>query len=185
MLAERIDGSEVHRGDVVVFQDPAWGDLPEVKRTVGIGGDKVACCDEKGRLTVNGKPIEEPYLLGDGPASAMHFSTTVPKGSLFLMGDHRQVSQDSRVRIQDGRHGGVPRSTVKARVDATVWPFSGAAMVARPAGFAGLPGGTSRSPGRCLAILSAIVVGALLIFGGAAYGPIARRGARPPRGRRG
>lgn len=183
VLAERIDGSEVHRGDVVVFKDPAWGDLPEVKRTVGIGGDKVACCDEKGRVTVNGTPVEEPYLLGDGPASALHFSTTVPKGSLFLMGDHRQVSQDSRVRIQDDRHGGVPRSTVKARVDATVWPLSGAAMVTRPAGFAALPGGTSQ-PGPLLAVLGAIVAGALLIFGGAAYGPIARRGARTPRGRR-
>jgi signal peptidase I len=184
VLAERIDGAEVHRGDVVVFQDPAWGDLPMVKRAVAVGGDEVACCDEKGRLTVNGEPLDEPYLLGDGPASATGFSTTVPEGSLFLMGDHRQGSQDSRVHIQDGEHGGVPRSTVRARVDATVWPLSGAAMVSRPAGFAGLPGGVSQ-PGPLLAILAAVVAGALLIFGGAAHGPIARRRARAPRGRRG
>jgi signal peptidase I len=184
VLAQRIDGSEVHRGDVVVFKDPSWGDLPEVKRAVAVGGDKVSCCTKKGLLQVNGTPVEEPYLLGDGPASITHFSTTVPKGSLFLMGDHRQVSQDSRVRIQDSSHGSVPRADVKARVDATVWPFSGAAMVTRPAGFADLPGGTSQ-PGPLLAIFGAIVAGALLIFGGAAYGPIERRRTGAPRGRRG
>lgn len=50
VLAQRIDGSEVRRGDVVVFTDPVWGDMPMVKRVVGIGGDRIACCGKGGRL---------------------------------------------------------------------------------------------------------------------------------------
>lgn len=56
VLAERIDGADVRRGDVVVFADSVWGDTPMVKRVVGIGGDTVACCDKDGRLTVDGTP---------------------------------------------------------------------------------------------------------------------------------
>ena len=66
VLAERVDGGDVRRGDVVVFTDSTWGDVPMVKRVVGVGGDKVACCDKDGRLTVNGKPIDEPYLRAEG-----------------------------------------------------------------------------------------------------------------------
>ncbi|MCW0121709.1 signal peptidase I, partial [Bacillus subtilis] len=62
VLAERIDGADVRRGDVVVFTDEVWGATPMVKRVVGVGGDKVACCDREGRLTVNGTPVDEPYL---------------------------------------------------------------------------------------------------------------------------
>jgi signal peptidase I len=62
VLAERIDGDDVRRGDVVVFQDSVWGAVPIVKRVVGTGGDEVACCDKQGRLTVNGKALDEPYL---------------------------------------------------------------------------------------------------------------------------
>src|SRR5689334_3908752 len=61
VLAERIDGSEVERGDVVVFKQASWGDLPMVKRVVAVGGDTVACCTQD-KLTVNGKKIDEPYL---------------------------------------------------------------------------------------------------------------------------
>lgn len=63
ILAQRIDGSEVRRGDIVVFTDPLWGDVPMVKRVVAVGGDKVACCDKQGRLTVDGKPVDEPFRL--------------------------------------------------------------------------------------------------------------------------
>lgn len=47
VLAEKVDGSQIRRGDIVVFKDSTWGDLPMVKRVVGVGGDKIACCTEQ------------------------------------------------------------------------------------------------------------------------------------------
>ncbi|MFF7727580.1 signal peptidase I [Streptomyces sp. NPDC008001] len=173
VLAERVGGSDVRRGDIVVFKDKVWGDSPMVKRVVGTGGDTVACCDGQGRLTVDGKPIEEPYLQDKGPASPTRFSVTVPEGQLFLLGDHRSDSVDSRGHLSDASHGAVPRAAVKARVDATAWPVGGWGMMDRPESFAALPGGTSQ-PGPLPLVLAAVVAGAVLILGGAAYGPVVR-----------
>ncbi|WP_329450947.1 signal peptidase I [Streptomyces sp. NBC_01724] len=176
VLAERVDGSEVRRGDVVVFTDPAWdNNMPMVKRVVGIGGDKIACCEKSGRLTVNGKPIDEPYLQTEGLASVKNFTANVPKGQLFLLGDERSGSLDSRVHLDDPGQGSVPRSDVQARVDAIAWPMDG--MIGRPQAFAALPGGVS-APGPLKLQLGAVMVGVVLIFGGTAYGPIAARSAR-------
>ncbi len=84
--------------DVVVFQDSVWGTVPMVKRVVGVGGDRVACCDREGRLTVDGRPVDEPYLHARGDDSQRAFEATrVPAGKLFLLGDNRQASLDSRV----------------------------------------------------------------------------------------
>ncbi|WP_326687692.1 MULTISPECIES: signal peptidase I [unclassified Streptomyces] len=185
VLAERVDGEEVRRGDVVVFQDSVWGAVPMVKRVVGVGGDKVACCDKSGRLTVNGKPVEEPYLRSRGADSQRPFdSTDVPKGKLFLLGDNRLESLDSRVHLQDADHGAVPRSAVKGRVDAVAWPFGSLGMLPEATGFAAMPEGTSERGPLPLA-LAAVVVGAVLVLGGAAYGPIARRIASSAHGRSG
>ncbi|MFE7314885.1 signal peptidase I [Streptomyces sp. NPDC057555] len=177
VLAEKVGGSEIRRGDVVVFKDDTWGDLPMVKRVVGIGGDKVACCTKQGLLTVNGTPVEEPYLQGDGPAAPVGFRATVPADQLFLLGDHRSASLDSRVHLTDGDHGSVPRSAVAARVDARAWPLGSIGMLQRPGSFAALPGGTSQ-PGPLRPLVLAVVAGAVLILGGAAYGPLARRKGR-------
>lgn len=174
VLARRIDGSEVRRGDVVVFRDSVWGNLPVIKRVVGIGGDEVACCDEQGRLTVNGTPIDEPYLRGGQPASPDRFGASVPEGKLFLLGDHRSTSQDSRVHLTDSDHGAVPRQAVDARVEATVWPPADSGMLARATSFGQLPGGISR-PGPLPLIAVGTAAGAVLILGGAAYGPVAHR----------
>ncbi|WP_255955435.1 signal peptidase I [Streptomyces odontomachi] len=183
VLAQRIDGTEVHRGDVVVFKDASWGDLPLVKRVVAIGGDRVACCTD-GKLTVNGKKIDEPYLASGQPASLNGIpSTTVPKGRLFVLGDERKGSLDSSVHLQDAGNGAVPRSTVAARVDAVAWPLRG--MLDRPSSFSSLPGGVSQ-PGPIAYVVGMVVVGAVLIFGGAAWGPITgrrRRGASGSRDR--
>lgn len=186
VLAERIDGADVRRGDVVVFTDSAWGDVPMVKRVVGVGGDKVACCDEDGRLTINGKAIEEPYLQanggaslvmpdGEAPASVQNFTAEVPEGQLFLLGDERTGSLDSRVHLKDPGQGSVPRSAVQARVDAVAWPMNG--MIERPEAFAALPGGVSSSGPLSLQI-GAVVAGVLLIVGGSALGALAGRSAR-------
>ncbi|MEW2633203.1 signal peptidase I [Streptomyces sp. NPDC048389] len=179
VLAERIDGDEVRRGDIVVFRDTQWGDMPMIKRVVGVGGDEIACCTGNGRLTINGKAIEEPYLLQRDQPASEEFTATVPEGQLFLLGDERLGSLDSRSHLQDAGHGSVPRSAVSARVDAVAWPLDGG-IVERPEGFAGLPGGVSR-PGPVKLMAAAVAAGAVLIVGGAAYGPVAGRRGRKRR----
>ncbi|WP_019889787.1 signal peptidase I [Streptomyces purpureus] len=180
VLAQRIDGADVRRGDIVIFKDAVWSDLPMIKRVVGVGGDKVACCDTDGRLTINGKAVEEPYLRDKGgPASPQNFTATVPQGNLFLLGDERFTSLDSRVHLREAGQGSVPRSAVSARVDAVAWPLG--SVIDRPAAFAALPGGVSR-PGPVKLILGSVVAGAALILAGCAYGPLARLLSRRPAG---
>ncbi|MET9437408.1 signal peptidase I [Streptomyces sp. NPDC006551] len=178
VLAQRIDGDEVRRGDIVVFSDPRWGGMPMVKRVVGVGGDTIACCGADGRLTINGKPVEEPYLRPGYPASGQEFSATVPAGNLFLLGDERHNSLDSRVHLQEAGQGSVPRSAVTGRVDAIAWPMDG--VLARPTSFAALPGGISE-PGPVTTLFYAVVAGCVLILAGAAYGPLAGRLTARPR----
>ncbi|PZT68452.1 signal peptidase I [Streptomyces sp. SW4] len=173
VLAERVDGSDVRRGDVVVFKDATWANAPVLKRVVAVGGDTVSCC-QNGRLKVNGKEIEEPYLGADGSAGSSSFpAVTVPEGRLFLLGDERHGSVDSSAHLTDAAGGSVSRDAVEARVDAVVWPMNG--MLERPTGFETL-GGLS-TPGPLRTIVALVIAGAALIFGGAAYGPLARRAA--------
>ncbi|GLX22311.1 MULTISPECIES: signal peptidase I [Streptomyces] len=175
VLAQRIDGGEVRRGDVVVFTDTVWSNSPMVKRVVAVGGDTVSCCGQGGRVTVNGKPLDEPYVdrEGDGAAAAgtTTFEVKVPEGNLFLMGDRRGGSLDSRAHLQDAGQGTVPRSAVAARVDALAWPSM--RMLERPQVFAALPGGTS-APGPLRLQVTAVLAGAALVLLGGAYGPLAR-----------
>ncbi|MCC9156633.1 signal peptidase I [Streptomyces parvulus] len=179
VLAERIDGTDVRRGDVVVFKDTAWANAPMVKRVVAVGGDTVSCCRE-GKLTVNGKEIDEPYLPAGTPAEIMDFQTVnVPEGRLFLLGDERDNSVDSTAHLTDAARGTVSNGAVDARVDAVVWPMDG--MLERPTGFRTL-GGLS-SPGPLTPVLVLVIAGAVLILGGAAYGPVAKRAAGSRAGR--
>lgn len=182
VLAQRIDGSDVRRGDVVIFTDSMWSDSPMVKRVVGIGGDTVKCCGAGGELTVNGIPLDEPYADRTAPdpglamppgqtAPGTPFEVAVPEGNLFLMGDRRSASLDSRAHLQEAGQGTVPRSTVSARVDALAWPSM--AMLERPRTYEALPGGTSR-PGPLRLQLAAVLAGAALVVLGAAYGPVVR-----------
>ncbi|MFK0167757.1 signal peptidase I [Streptomyces sp. NPDC090306] len=174
VLAQRVDGSEVRRGDVVVFKDTTWvTNAPVVKRVVAVGGDTVSCCTD-GHLTVNGRQISEPYLAKGTAAEITDFPTVkVPAGRLFLLGDERQGSLDSTAHLSDAASGTVPRSAVSGRVDAVVWPMKG--MLAQPTGFK--PLGALSQPGPLFAIGLAVVVGAVLVLAGAAYGPLAKRRA--------
>ncbi|MFV0133402.1 signal peptidase I [Streptomyces sp. HMX87] len=173
VLAERVDGSDVRRGDVVVFKDATWANAPVIKRVVAVGGDTVSCC-QNGRLKVNGKEIDEPYLAPDVSAESSAFpAVTVPEGRLFLLGDERHGSVDSAAHLTDAAGGSVSRGAVEARVDAVVWPMDG--MLERPTGFETL-GGLS-TPGPLRTVVALVIAGAALILGGAAYGPLAKRAA--------
>ncbi|MFD3498192.1 signal peptidase I [Streptomyces sp. NPDC058676] len=171
VLAQRIDGGEIRRGDVVVFTDTSWvTNAPVVKRVVAVGGDTVACCTE-GKLTVNGKQIDEPYLPEGSAAEITGFETVkVPEGRLFLLGDERAGSLDSTAHLSDAARGTVAKSAVTARVDAVVWPMNG--MLERPTGFETL--GALSSPGPIRTIVALIVAGGVLVLGGGAYGPVAK-----------
>ncbi|MFR0356946.1 signal peptidase I [Streptomyces sediminimaris] len=180
VLAQRVDGSEIHRGDVVVFNDTSWvTGSAVVKRVVAVGGDTVSCCTN-GKLTVNGKQIDESYLKGNVVEDKKIPSVKVPKGRLFLLGDEREGSLDSSAHLSDAAQGTVAESAVTARVDAVVWPMKG--MLERPTGFEVL--GPLSQPGPLRIIITMIVAGAVLVFAGGAYGPIAKRtGARRSRAR--
>ncbi|CAL9423426.1 signal peptidase I [Streptomyces sp. Tu 3180] len=171
VLAQRIDSGDVRRGDVVVFEDTTWANAPVLKRVVAVGGDTVSCCRD-GRLEVNGKEIDEPYLPEDTAAGFNNFpEVTVPKGRLFLLGDERTGSVDSTAHLTDAANGTVSRGAVQARVDAVVWPMDG--MLTAPTGFEEL--GPLSSPGPLRTITAMVIAGAVLVLGGAAYGPLARR----------
>ncbi|MGW0365415.1 signal peptidase I [Streptomyces sp. NPDC002990] len=99
-------------------------DTDFVKRVVGVGGDDVVCCDASGRVEVNGVPLEEPYLYpGDAP-SKVPFRIVVPLGTLWVMGDHRSQSRDSRDHLGEPGGGMVPVEKVIGRADWIGWPLS-------------------------------------------------------------
>ena len=108
-------------GAVTGLAEPAESDY--VKRVIGVGGDRVSCCDKRGRIEVNGEPVDEGYLhSGDAP-SAVPFKTRVPSGRLWVMGDHRSMSSDSRDHLGEPGGGTVPVDHVIGRADWIGWPF--------------------------------------------------------------
>ncbi|MFF4276800.1 signal peptidase I [Streptomyces sp. NPDC001536] len=137
VVYERIDGSEVRRGDVVVFSAPdRYGfDALVMGRVVGMGGDRVACCTGEARdarVTLNGEPLKEPYLKGaEAGGGFPAYDVRVPEGRLFLLGDHRANARDSRAFLDD-RGGTLPTSAIRGRVidDYTVPGVLGVAMMA-------------------------------------------------------
>ncbi|MEV0736363.1 signal peptidase I [Streptomyces sp. NPDC050549] len=147
-------GSKPERGEVVVFHDPghwldgeptadpnalqtvlSWiGLMPSaqekdlIKRVIGVGGDTVSCSGT-GPLTVNGKALNEPYVYpGNTPCTnddqGGQFTVKVPKGYIWVMGDHRQNSRDSRYNQSDKYHGMVPVKEVVGRAIVKAWPIN-------------------------------------------------------------
>ncbi|MEV5071153.1 signal peptidase I [Microbacterium sp. LMI12-1-1.1] len=111
LLAGRLDGAALMRSDIVVFSDPGgWAQRVErqtradagtvastlVKRVIGLPGERVACCDPSGRVTVDGVALDEPYLAAGGLASVLAFDEVVPDDAVFVLGDNRAASVDSR-----------------------------------------------------------------------------------------
>jgi signal peptidase I len=154
----------IHRGDIVVFDGSgSWDfDTPPassnffskavdeieglvgiskdpniyIKRVIGLPGDHVACCNAAGQVTVNGVPLSESSYLYPGNApSTQKFSITVPAGRLWVMGDHRLVSYDSRGHLGDPGGGTIPVSGVLGRAFVIIWPPSRWGFLNIPATF--------------------------------------------------
>ncbi|WP_031485103.1 signal peptidase I [Streptomyces bicolor] len=134
-------GAEPQRGDVVVFDGTGYfGDADYIKRVVGVGGDHVVCCDKEGRIQVNGRSVDESTYLypGDSP-STVRFDVVVPDGTLFVLGDHRSESSDSRDRMGSPGGGMVPVDDVIGRADWIVWPTAHWTRLHRPDAYARVP----------------------------------------------
>ncbi|KQM15424.1 signal peptidase I [Plantibacter sp. VKM Ac-2880] len=163
----------LNRGDVVVFQDPGgwlpqtveppqppataaveWvlsifglvapdSDDHLIKRVIGLPGDHVTCCNPLGQMTVNGVPLNEPYVklpAGTEKVSGDAFDIVVPEGSLWVMGDNRYNSKDSRYNADTPGGGFVPIDNVVGRAFVITWPSSNWAWLDNyPSVFQGIP----------------------------------------------
>lgn len=138
-------GGEPQRGDVVVFRDPGnWLNQPEstnavqralevvglfpsgghlIKRVIGVGGDQVACCDDQGRTTVNGEAVDEPYLNDPSVNADQAFDIKVPQGYLWVQGDNRGNSLDSRAHLGEPGGGFIAEDGVVGKAWLRVWPL--------------------------------------------------------------
>lgn len=152
LVNKAVGSDDISRGDVVVFKDPggwlppmmeepsaikrfgkdaltAIGILPAdagehlIKRVIGLPGDTVECCDAQGRIKVNGESIDEPYLKPGVSPSDIEFSVKVPDGSVWLMGDNRSNSRDSRAHIGLPGGGFVSLDHVLGRAFVIMWPY--------------------------------------------------------------
>ncbi|MFE2430749.1 signal peptidase I [Streptomyces sp. NPDC059373] len=123
---------------------PSANEQDLIKRVVAVGGDTVKCCDSQGRVTVNGVALNEPYIYPGNKPSDSEFSVKVPQGRLWVMGDHRANSADSRFHQQDFS-GTVSESGVVGRAVVIAWPMSDWTKLSEPSTYASVPaaGGTS------------------------------------------
>ncbi|WP_083956092.1 signal peptidase I [Tersicoccus phoenicis] len=153
----RVGVEPYRRGDVVVFDgrgsldpyrsgDPVWqqalagagqflgltgSSTVHVKRILGVPGDRVTCCGTDGRLRVDGQPVSEPYLAPGTAPSSTRFDVVVPAGSVWLLGDNRGDSYDSRALLGAPGGGMVPMDRIIGTPVARVWPLDRAGALLR------------------------------------------------------
>ncbi|GAA4365066.1 signal peptidase I [Paeniglutamicibacter cryotolerans] len=142
--------SGIQRGDVVIFDGRGsflpyersdaldgllWAlrlrgnDSVYVKRVIAVGGDTVDCCSADGKVRVNGKPIDEPYLYPGNAPSETPFAAVVPQGRIWVMGDHRAESADSRSLLGAPGGGMINTERVIGKVERIIWPLDRAASL--------------------------------------------------------
>ncbi len=156
--------TDIKRGEIVVFKDPGdWlpeyesnrnfflhflsvvGLLPSdagddlVKRVVGIGGDTIKCCSENGRILINGFELnDESFVKPDTETNQVEFEITVPEKRVFVMGDNRPDSRDSRFHLETA-YGTVPEKNIVGVVNLRIWPFSRFSTLKIPESFNLIP----------------------------------------------
>lgn len=148
---------QVKEGLTFIGLLPSDNEKDLIKRVVGVGGDRVKCCDTQGRVTVNGVPLNEDYLYPGNAPSSQPFEITVPAGRLWVMGDHRSNSADSRSH-QDTDYGGtVSEDSVVGRAMVIAWPFGHWTTLEEPKTYASVSdsgSGATASPQLSLRVAS-------------------------------
>jgi signal peptidase I len=119
------------------------GETDFIKRVIGVPGDRVVCCDTQGRITVNGKVLNENYLFPGSDNRTLPFDITVPPGRLWVEGDHRNDSADSRLHTNLAGGGTIPINKVIGRAFVIVWPFSHLRGLGVPSSYRALSNTTS------------------------------------------
>jgi signal peptidase I len=141
---------QVKEGLTFIGLLPSDNEKDLIKRVVGVGGDRVKCCDAQGRVTVNGVPLEEgAYLYPGNVPSESQFDITVPKGRLWVMGDHRGNSADSRAHQNTDYGGTVSLDSVVGRAKVIAWPLGHWTSLDEPKTFASVSdsaAGTTAAP---------------------------------------
>ncbi|GAA1340693.1 signal peptidase I [Arthrobacter roseus] len=117
-------GSWVHEALVFVGLQPDESQQHLVKRIIGMPGDRVRCCDAQGQLTINGEAIDEPYIYPGASPSDIPFDVTVPEGKIWVMGDHRNASADSREHRQGEGQGFIDIDDVEGKAGVIAWPLN-------------------------------------------------------------
>jgi signal peptidase I len=130
---------QIKQGLTFIGLLPSDDEQDLIKRVVAVGGDTVKCCDQDGRVTVNGVPLIESYLNPGNAPSAQSFEVAVPPGRIFVMGDHRSNSADSRAHLDEEGQGTVSVDEVVGRAMVIAWPVKHWTGLGEPETFASVP----------------------------------------------
>ncbi|HEY8455516.1 MAG TPA: signal peptidase I [Actinopolymorphaceae bacterium] len=153
------------------------GEKDFIKRVIGLPGDRVMCCDAKDRIVINGKPLDESsYLYPGNKPSEMRFDIKVPPGRVWVMGDHRLASSDSREHLGDPGGGTIRTDHVLGRAFVIVWPVDRVTLLNRPAAYAEAGLASGAVTGAAPAVAAVAVVAPLAAWRWRRSRGVSRRG---------